>query len=242
MSWDKFKESGAIENPDNPSTNDWIGDIDTDYVDAKIAEYERIQAEMKNGNFTEKEFATSDNLFDRYTDSDTEILDENTIDTDFLPKARNSDGTNPCPCINGSDKDKNRDAWYKYSPHASQEDSNGDFTPEGFKVGALANGSVIYQLGKEDSSGEWFTDSATVDSCRDPNTGKVDISKLKEKLQIKDDNNEKNTLRVFRVDSPDGIKVAEGFALENRQYGAGGGRQFFVSPSHRNLSEITDEE
>lgn len=234
MSWDTFKESGAIENPDNPSTNDWVGDIDTDFIDSKIDEYEKLQSEIKTGSFAEKESATIENLFDRYSDADVESLDENTIDTDFVPKARDVDGT--------TSSKENHDPWHKYSPFASQQDSNGEFVSEGFKVGNIENGTILYQLGKENSSGEWFTDSATVDSCRDPNTGKVDIPKLKEKLQIKDDDNEKNTLRVFRVDSPDGIKAAEGFALENRQYGAGGGRQFFVSPSHRNLSEITDEE
>ena len=60
-------------------------------------------------------------------------------------------------------------------------------------------------------------------------------------MQIKDDNNKKNTLHVYKVDSPDGIKVAEGFALENRQYGSGGGRQFFVSTTHRILSEISTD-
>ena len=37
-------------------------------------------------------------------------------------------------------------------------------------------------------------------------------------------------------------KLKKGFALENQQYGSGGGRQFFVSPTHRKLSEITDED
>ena len=242
MSWDKFKETGSVENPDNPSTNDWIGDIDTDFVDSKIDEYEKMKVKTKNGDSTEQDSTAIKNLFDRYSDADIEMLDENTIDTDFVPKARNADGSDPCPKIKDNDKDKNRDAWYKHSPLASQQDSDGEFISEGFKVGNVEGGTVLYQLGKQDSAGEWFTDYATVDSCRDPNTGKVDLSKLKEKLQIKDDKNEKNTLRAFKVDSPGGIKVAEGYALENQQYGSGGGRQIFISPTHRILSEIMDED
>lgn len=42
MSWDKFKETGALDNPDNPSTDDWVGDIDTDFVDTKMSEYEKL--------------------------------------------------------------------------------------------------------------------------------------------------------------------------------------------------------
>ena len=235
MLWEKLKESGTIEMPDDPSTNDWIGDIDTDFLDTKIAEHEKIQAESRRGHIPEKEADAMENLYDRYSDADHASLDENTIDADFMPKARNADGSDP----NGNKK--NRDAWYKYSPFASQEDQNGDFMPDGFKVGTLEDGTVLYQLGKEKSSGEWFTDSETVNSCRDSNTGEIDLSKLKAKLQIKDDENVKNTLRVYKVDDPGGIKVAEGFAVENHQYGEGGGRQFFISPPNRKLSEIADD-
>lgn len=178
MPWDKLKESGAVDNPDNPSTNDWIGDIDTDFIGLKIDEYEKAQSETLKGGFAPKEFAAIEKLFDRYSEADIESLDENTIDTDFVPKARDVDGTT-------SSKD-NHDPWHKYSPFASQQDSDGALISEGFKAGKIENGTILYQLGKEDSSGEWFTDSATVDSCRDPNTGSVDIAKLKEKLQIKD--------------------------------------------------------
>ena len=90
MSRDNFKESGVIENPDNPSTNDWIGDIDTDFIDAKIAEYEKLQAESKNAHAAKKEVAVIENLFARYSDADIDSLDENTIDTDFLPKVKNN--------------------------------------------------------------------------------------------------------------------------------------------------------
>lgn len=229
MSRDNFKESGVIENPDNPSTNDWIGDIDTDFIDAKIAEYEKLQAESKNAHTAKKEVAVIENLFARYSDADIDSLDENTIDTDFLPKVKNKDGSLPT------------EKKYEHSPLVSQEDSDGDFIPDGWKPIILENGTEIYQLGKEDSSSEYFTDSATVESCRDPNTGEVDLSKLKEKLQIKDDENVKNTLRVYKVDAPDGIKVAEGFTLENRQYGEGGGRQYFISPNKRKLTEMLDD-
>lgn len=229
MSWDKFKESGSIEKNDNPSTNDWIGDIDTDFIDFKIAEFEKLQAESKNGRSAEKEIAVIENQFDRYSDADIESLDKNTIDIDFLPKVKNQDGS------------LSTERKYKYSPFVSQEDSDGDFIPDGWKPIILENGTKIYQLGKENSPSEYFTDSATVESCRDPNAGEIDLSKLKEKLQIKDDENAKNTLRVYKVDAPDGIKVAEGFTLENRQYGEGGSRQYFISPNNRKLIEILDD-
>ena len=56
MSWDKFKESGAIENSDNPSTNDWIGDIDVDLIDQKMDDYDKRNSKR---NFDENsiEFA-----------------------------------------------------------------------------------------------------------------------------------------------------------------------------------------
>lgn len=63
---------------------------------------------------------------------------------------------------------------------------------------------------------------------------------LKEKLQIEDVNNEKNTLHVFAVDSPEGIKVAEGITGGNRQYGEGGGKQFFITPDYRKLTKLEE--
>lgn len=240
MSFDKLRESGAVETPENPATDDWIGNLDSDFIEAKIAEFEKLQAEARSGKRSEMDEETIDTLFDRYSDATIDFLDENTIDTDFLPKARNADGTDSCPFIDDEKKEKDRAAWYKYSPHTSQEDNEGSFMPEGFKVGQLEHGTVLYQLGKENASGEWFTDSETVDSCRDPDTGEIDISLLKEKLQIEDSNNEKNVLRVFMVDSPEGIKVAEGITEENRQYGEGGGKQFFITPDYRKLTELEE--
>lgn len=240
MSFDKLRESGAVETPENPATDDWIGNLDSDFIEAKIAEFEKLQAEDKSGKRSEMDGKAIDTLFDRYSDTDIDFLDENTIDTDFLSKARNADGTDSCPFIDDEKKKKDRAAWYKYSPHTSQEDSDGSLMPEGFKVDHLEHGTVLYQLGKENASSEWFTDSETVDSCRDPNTGKVDISLLKEKLQIEDSNNEKNVLRVFMVNSPEGIKVAEGTTGENRQYGEGGGKQFFITPDYRKLTELEE--
>lgn len=240
MSFDKLRESGAVETPENPATDDWIGNLDSDFIEAKIAEFEKLQAEARSGKHSEMDEETIDTLFDRYSDATIDFLDENTIDTDFLPKARNADGTDSCPFIDDEKKEKDRAAWYKYSPHTSQEDNEGSFMPEGFKVGQLEHGTVLYQLGKENASGEWFTDSETVDSCRDPDTGEIDISLLKEKLQIEDSNNEKNVLRVFLVDSPKGIKVAEGITGENRQYGEGGGKQFFITPDYRKLTELEE--
>lgn len=234
MAWEKFRESGVVERPDHPATNDWIGDTDEDFFDAKLALHEKLMAASGKDRAAEWNAGAVEKLFDRYSDKDIALLDDSTIDTDFLPKARNADGTDP------NKGDAYRSAWYKYSPFASQEDWNGEFIPEGFKVGTLEKGTVLYQLGREHSCGEWFTDAATVNSCRDPDTGEIDLSKLKNKLQIKDDKNEKNTLRMYIVDAPAGVKVAEGYAVENTRFGEGGGRQFFISPPNRKISEIKD--
>lgn len=47
MSLDKIKESGIIENLDNPTTDDWIGNIDTDLLENKISEYEVSKGEKR---------------------------------------------------------------------------------------------------------------------------------------------------------------------------------------------------
>ncbi len=40
MSFDKLRESGAVETQENPATDDWVGNLDSDMVDSKLDEFE----------------------------------------------------------------------------------------------------------------------------------------------------------------------------------------------------------
>ena len=89
MLFDKLRESGVVETPENPATDDWIGNLDSDFIEAKIAEFEKLQAEAKSGKRSEMDRGTIDMLFDRYSDAAIDFLDENTIDFLFLKKYYN---------------------------------------------------------------------------------------------------------------------------------------------------------
>lgn len=68
MSWNKFKETGALDNPDNPSTDDWVGDIDTDFIDTKIEEYERSKKDgSKSADGVGEDYSSR---LDSYTDEE----------------------------------------------------------------------------------------------------------------------------------------------------------------------------
>lgn len=158
------------------------------------------------------------------SDREMEYLDNNTIDTDFLPQAKDSEGNDIDPRI----------AQFR-SPFADQENNECEqdnaakenLMPDSWKPTYIDKGSVLYQLSRQEGTqSPYFTDAKTVDSCRDSETGKVDLSALKAKLQINDNDNLKNTLSSYIVN--DEIKVAEGSAVENTQYGVGGGKQYFV--------------
>lgn len=145
-------------------------------------------------------------------------LDANTADTRMLHMARDSSGKS-IPA---------QQAAYN-SPFSNQQDTGGTFAPDGWKPTQISQGTVLYQLGeKGGTKSSYFTDQDTVQSCINPKTGKVYISLLKEKLQITDPSNQKDTLVAYLVTDSGGVFAAEGHAKENPQYGSGGGRQYFV--------------
>ena len=155
---------------------------------------------------------------DEYTDEDIRQLDENTIDEYFLPRAIDE---------NGKKIDTETAAFY--NPFSNQEDTNGEFTSDIWKPTVIKEGSILYQLSQNsDSKSSYFTDQETVESCTNPDTGKLDLDLLKQKLQIKDDNGEKIVLTQYTIDNQFGVKAAEGISTENEKYGEGQGHQYFI--------------
>ena len=68
MSWDKFKETGSVENPDNPSTNDGIGDIDVGLIDQKMDDYDKRNSKRNfDENSIEFAFEPDDFLYEKNT-------------------------------------------------------------------------------------------------------------------------------------------------------------------------------
>lgn len=188
-----------------------------DYLDKNTADYNNDDLKALY-----EEFNNSVNI----SDEEIKYLDNNTIDTDFLPCAKDSEGKDIDPKI----------AQFR-SPFADQENNDCDqererygkenFMPDSWKPTNIEKGSVLYQLGRQEGTrSPYFTDEKTVNSCINPETGKVDFSVLKAKLQINDSDNSKNTLSSYIVN--DEMKATEGNAIENTQYGAGGGKQYFV--------------
>lgn len=65
--------------------------------------------------------------------------------------------------------------------------------PDGWKnPRGLKDGQVLYQLSVDgNTTSPYFTDQATVDSCRDEN-GNLDFNQLRAKLQIAETNDGKS--------------------------------------------------
>lgn len=145
-------------------------------------------------------------------------LDENTAEEYLLPRS-----------VDESGNKMSGEQMAYYSPFANQEDEGGRLYPDAWGSGRLQNGKIVYQLSNGGNTpSSYFTDEETVDSCRDLETGKIDADALKRKLQIEDAGHEKNVLTAYVVNNPDGLKAGHGVAEENPQYGAGGGRQYFI--------------
>lgn len=105
-----------------------------------------------------------------------QFLDENTAEDYLLPRSYDESG-NKIP----------EDHIAYYSPFANQEDTEGKLYPDAWGSERLQNGKIVYQLSNGGNTpSSYFTDEETVDSCRDPETGKVDLNALKDKLQIED--------------------------------------------------------
>lgn len=115
----------------------------------------------------------SDKDFDRYVKS----LDRNTAPNNLIDDGPNKN-RNKSPFVNQEDHKYNPDAWGNKS---------------------LKKGDKLYSLGASDGhDSPYYTDKKTVDSCRRKD-GSLDTDKLKEKLQISDPDNKKNTLREYDV-------------------------------------------
>lgn len=226
MSFDKIKETASVEAPEEPLTDSWIGNVETDLMELKLSEYEKMN--KQSGGLHSIQLHDEDGglihaIVDQTPLSEVEIeewnqLDENTIDSYFLHKAREKDGT---------DVDAIEES--KVCPLSSQQDTNGEYFPDGWKPVELSQGTVLYQLAGEDGTkSSYFTDAATVDSCRDSRTGEVDLNLLKEKLQVNDQDNAKKILTSYLVDNPKGVRAVEGEALSNEHFGKGGGHQYYI--------------
>ena len=152
------------------------------------------------------------------SDEELRYLDENTADTRLLPRALDEQGM----AVSA------REAAF-HSPFSNQEDNAGAFMPDTWKSTQVPENTVLFQLGEADGTKScYFVDRAMLMSCMDPKTSMPDVNRIKDKLQIHDPDNQKNTLRAYVVSGADGVYAAQGRAVVNDRYGSGGGRQYFV--------------
>lgn len=160
-------------------------------------------------NFKDRYSKMSDKDFDKYVKS---------LDRDTAPNNLIDDG-----------KDKKRNN----SPFVNQEDHK--YNPDAWGNKSLKKGDKLYSLGPSNQDDTpYYTDKKTVDSCRRKD-GSIDTNKLKNKLQISDPDNKKNTLREYDVNKD--FVTGGGKARENEHNGKGGGTQFFIKDyDKKNLS------
>ena len=81
-------------------------------------------------------------------------------------------------------------------PHSNQEDSNGIYYPDSWKVSEIKNGDILYQLSANgDTPSCYFTNQETVNQC--VHDGVIDFKELRDKLQVAN-GNEKSCLSIYK--------------------------------------------
>ena len=140
----------------------------------EAAEFAQMEAELPED--LSKLNSSKDQQDSPLTKQEIDDLDKNTIDTKGLSAAY-------------TDSKKIEKDNYR-RPLSNQED--GQFMPDGWKnPRGLKDGQVLYQLSVDgNTTSPYFTDQATVDSCRDEN-GNLDFNQLRAKLQIAETNDGK---------------------------------------------------
>ena len=140
----------------------------------EAAEFAQMEAELPED--LSKLNSSNDQQDRPLTKQEIDDLDKNTIDTKGLSAAY-------------TDSKKIEKDDYR-RPFSNQEDAH--FMPDGWKnPSGLKDGQVLYQLSVDgNTTSPYFTDQATVDSCRDEN-GKLDFNQLRAKLQIAETNDGK---------------------------------------------------
>lgn len=122
---------------------------------------------------------------DSYNDEEIAYLDSNTISEYGLNMVRTANG-----------EPVNTETEDYFHPHSNQEDSNGIYYPDSWKVSEIKNGAILYQLS---ASGEtpscYFTNQETVNQC--VHDGVIDFKELRDKLQVAN-GNEKICLSIYR--------------------------------------------
>lgn len=122
---------------------------------------------------------------DNATYDEIAYLDSNTISDKGLNMVRTADGE----LVNTETED------YLH-PHSNQEDSNGIYYPDSWKICEIKNGAILYQLS---TNGEtlscYFTNQETVNQC--VHEGVIDYKELRGKLQVAG-GNEKICLSIYR--------------------------------------------
>ncbi len=176
---------------------------------SKVSPADRLK--LTNGSNAENRYSKmSDNDFNKHVKS----LDRNTAPNNLI--------------YDGSNKNRNK------SPFINQEDNK--YYPDAWGNKSLKSGDKLYSLGSSKGhDSPYYTDKKTVDACRRKD-GSLDKNKLKDKLQISDPDNKKNTLREYDVNKD--FVTGGGKAKENGHNGRGGGTQFFINDDDKkNLSK-----
>ncbi len=191
-----LKRDGKLQQQPNSVT---LGFDEKDVFKADIrdSEYAKYKMHIDKRKLSEEETQeildsssdrTSGALTESISDDELRYLDENTIATEGLTDTRGRFFINE----NG-ELDSHEDY---YRPHGNQEDTYKEKSPDSWVMPdswsnpeELREGDTYYQLtavysdGKKDAWSSYFTDKATVDSCRDEN-GIVSVAALMQKLQI----------------------------------------------------------
>ena len=121
-------------------------------------------------------------------------------------------------------------------PLEDQENANGDYYPDEWGYRELKEGDILYQLARpEGTNSKYYTDEETVGHCRDEE-GNVDLDKLKEVLQIKDENNEKTQLNKYELQQD--MRVPGATCDANYWNGEGSGNQYYLDLGDRDKDEV----
>lgn len=139
------------------------------------------------------------------------------------------------------DKNGNEKKWVEHqSPFVDQEDSNGKYYPDAWGQEDIPANSKLYQIGSDDGRrSPYYFDEETANRCRGKD-GKIDSDAVKSALQIDDPDNTKNSVKEYWV--PEDLNnVPKGHAIENPQYGEGGGKQYYLSPELQSKLEPVND-
>lgn len=166
-----------------PNANDYKGNG----ILVKIGEYTEGTTRSVpnyadvNSFFTDHIEAKDDVAYD----DEIAYLDSNTISEKGLNMVRTANG-----------EPVNTETEDYLHPHSNQEDSNGIYYPDSWKVSEIKNGDILYQLSANgDTPSCYFTNQETVNQC--VHDGVIDFKELRDKLQVAN-GNEKSCLSIYK--------------------------------------------